>query len=103
MYSFWRKKNFYENKHNRKASRAMVISPMIDDYARSAAKDLGIEVTDMPIASSFRCVKEEKMRGKINQSRKPGVGCADLTMGQDDTAWLPVAWAKDFSPLRRPQ
>ena len=44
MYSFWRKKNFYENKHNRKASRAMVISPMIDDYARSAAKDLGIEV-----------------------------------------------------------
>ncbi len=44
MYSFWRKKNFYENKHNRKTSRLMVISPMIDDYARSAAKDLGIEV-----------------------------------------------------------
>jgi len=44
MYSFWRKKNFYENKHSLKANRAMVISPMIDDYARSAAKDLDIEV-----------------------------------------------------------
>ncbi len=44
MYSFWRKKKFYENKHDRKTNRVMVISPMIDDYARSAAKDLGIEV-----------------------------------------------------------
>jgi hypothetical protein len=44
LYSFWRKKNFYEEKHGRKASRAMVISPMIDDRAKSAAKDLGIEV-----------------------------------------------------------
>jgi len=44
MYSFWRKKNFYEKKHDRKTSRIMVISPMIDDYARSAAKDLDIEV-----------------------------------------------------------
>ena len=44
MYSFWRKKNFYENKHDRKAGRVIVISPMIDDYAKSAAKDLGIEV-----------------------------------------------------------
>jgi hypothetical protein len=44
LYSFWRKKNFYEEKHGRKASRTMVISPMIDDRAKSAAKDLGIEV-----------------------------------------------------------
>jgi len=44
MYSFWRKKNFYEKKHDRKTNRIMVISPMIDDYARSAAKDLDIEV-----------------------------------------------------------
>jgi len=44
MYIFWRKKNFYENKHDRKAGRVIVISPMIDDYAKSAAKDLGIEV-----------------------------------------------------------
>jgi hypothetical protein len=44
LYSFWRKKNFYEEKHGRRASRAMVISPMIDDYARSAAKELDIEV-----------------------------------------------------------
>ena len=44
LYSFWRKKNFYEDKHARKASRVMVISPMIDDYAKSAAKDLNIEI-----------------------------------------------------------
>jgi hypothetical protein len=44
LYSFWRKKNFYEEKHGCKASRAMVISPMIDDRAKSAAEDLGIEV-----------------------------------------------------------
>lgn len=44
LYSFWRKKNFYEDKHARKASRVMVISPMIDDHARSAAKGLDIEV-----------------------------------------------------------
>ncbi|HEJ84036.1 MAG TPA: DUF3782 domain-containing protein [Desulfobacteraceae bacterium] len=44
LYAFWRKKNFYEEKHGRRASRAMVISPMIDDYARSAAKELDIEV-----------------------------------------------------------
>jgi len=44
LYSFWRKKNFYEDKHARKASRVMVISPMIDDHAKSAAKNLDIEV-----------------------------------------------------------
>ena len=44
LYSFWRKKNFYEDKHARKASRVMVISPMIDEHARSAAENLDIEV-----------------------------------------------------------
>lgn len=44
LYAFWRKKNFYEEKHGRKASRTMVISPMIDDAARSAAADLHIEM-----------------------------------------------------------
>ena len=44
LYSFWRKKNFYEDKHARKANRVMVISPMIDDHAKSAAKNLDIEI-----------------------------------------------------------
>ena len=44
LYSFWRKKNFYEDKHARKASRVMVISTMIDEHARFAAKNLDIEV-----------------------------------------------------------
>jgi len=44
MSSFWRKNNFYESKHDRKAGRVMVISPMMDDYAKSAAKALDIEV-----------------------------------------------------------
>jgi len=43
MYIFWRKKEFYENKHNVKITRVMVISPMIDDRAGVVAKDLGIE------------------------------------------------------------
>ena len=43
LYTFWRKKNFYEEKHARKADRVMVISPMIDSYALSAAKKLDIE------------------------------------------------------------
>jgi hypothetical protein len=43
LYTFWRKKNFYEEKHARKADRVMVISPMIDSYALSAAEKLDIE------------------------------------------------------------
>ena len=43
LYTFWRKKNFYEEKHARKADRVMVISPMIDSYALSAAENLDIE------------------------------------------------------------
>jgi hypothetical protein len=44
LYTFWRKKNFYEEKHGRKVSRAMVISPMIDDRARKVAENLNIEM-----------------------------------------------------------
>ena len=43
LYTFWRKKNFYEEKHARKADRAIVISPMIDAFALSAAEELDIE------------------------------------------------------------
>ena len=43
MYIFWRKKEFYESKHDVKVARVMVISPMIDDRAGVVAKDLGIE------------------------------------------------------------
>ena len=44
MYIFCRKKDFYENKHGRKASRVMVISPMINDSARVVAKNLNVEI-----------------------------------------------------------
>ncbi len=44
MYVFWRKKQFYEQKHGIEASRTMVISPMIDDLGKRVAQDLGIEI-----------------------------------------------------------
>jgi hypothetical protein len=44
LYAFWRKKNFYEDRHGRKASRTMIISPMIDPRCRKAAEELGIEL-----------------------------------------------------------
>ncbi len=34
----------YEKRHDRKADRAMVISPMIDPRARDLGHDLGIEL-----------------------------------------------------------
>ena len=43
MYTFERKVRFYERSHDRKADRMIVISPMIDEKARQAAKELGIE------------------------------------------------------------
>lgn len=43
MYIFERKVRFYEEKHKRKATRTMVISPMIDPRAMKVAQDLGIE------------------------------------------------------------
>ena len=44
MYIFERKVRFYEKRHNRKAERALVISPMVDEGAREVAAKLGIEV-----------------------------------------------------------
>ncbi len=44
MYIFERKARFYERRHNRKASRLLVISPMIDAKARKVAEQLGIAV-----------------------------------------------------------
>ncbi len=44
MYVFSRKKEFYEKKHDRKAKRILVISPMVEGSAAEVAKKLGIEV-----------------------------------------------------------
>ncbi len=44
MYIFERKVRFYEKRHNRQASRIMVISPIVDKQAQALAKTLGIEV-----------------------------------------------------------
>ena len=44
MYIFERKVRFYEKRHDRKAHRALVISPMVDDRALPVAEKLGIEV-----------------------------------------------------------
>jgi hypothetical protein len=44
MYIFERKVRFYEKKHARQASRMIVISPMLDRYAKPVADKLGIEV-----------------------------------------------------------
>jgi len=43
MYMFERKARFYEKHHQRKASRLLVVSPMIDKRAQTVAKELGIE------------------------------------------------------------
>ena len=43
MYIFERKARFYEKRHGRKATRLIVISPMIDARARKVAERLGIE------------------------------------------------------------
>ncbi|NUM69160.1 DUF3782 domain-containing protein [candidate division KSB1 bacterium] len=44
MYAFWRKKAFYEQRHGHKADRTIVISPMVDFKAQTAAQHLGVEV-----------------------------------------------------------
>lgn len=43
MYIFERKARFYEKRHQRKANRLIVISPMIDPKAQKVAEELGIE------------------------------------------------------------
>ncbi len=56
MYVFERKRRFYEKRHNRTATRALVISPMVDATALPVAKQFGIEVYssafDLPPAVS---------------------------------------------------
>jgi len=44
MYIFGRKVKFYEQKHDRKATRMLVISPMVDEQAQSVADKLGVQV-----------------------------------------------------------
>ncbi len=44
MYTFWRKKKFYEDRHQRTADRTIVISPMTDRAAADVAEKLGIEI-----------------------------------------------------------
>ena len=44
MYIFERKARFYERRHERKANRLIVISPMIDGRARKVGERLGIEM-----------------------------------------------------------
>ncbi len=44
MYTFDKKVKFYEKKHNCKANRKIVVSPMPDRYAKPVAERLGIEV-----------------------------------------------------------
>ena len=44
MYTFGRKVKFYEQEHQQKATRKLVISPMVDAHAQRVAKKLGIEV-----------------------------------------------------------
>lgn len=44
MYAFGRKVEFYERGHQQKATRRLVISPMVDEHAQRVAKKLGIEV-----------------------------------------------------------
>jgi len=44
MYIFERKVRFYEKKHQRQASKMIVVSPMVDDRAKVVAEKLGVEV-----------------------------------------------------------
>jgi len=44
MYLFECKARFYERRHDRKADRLIVISPMIGERAKKLAKELGIEI-----------------------------------------------------------
>jgi hypothetical protein len=44
MYTFDRKVAFYEKRHERQATRRLVISPMVEEKAKEVARRLGIEV-----------------------------------------------------------
>lgn len=44
LYAFWRKVQFYEEKHNKEVKRKIIISPMVEDKAKELAEEFGIEV-----------------------------------------------------------
>lgn len=44
MYTFMKKVQFYEKRHQREATRKLVISPMVYPAAFPVAQNLGIEV-----------------------------------------------------------
>ncbi|MGM0537620.1 MAG: PD-(D/E)XK nuclease family protein [Thermodesulfobacteriota bacterium] len=44
MYAFERKVRFYEKRHERRADRMIIVSPMVDAKAMRVAQKLGIEV-----------------------------------------------------------
>jgi len=44
MHAFHRKVEFYEKRHQRAATRKLVISPMVEERAKSLAAELGVEV-----------------------------------------------------------
>lgn len=44
VYTFYRKVQFYEKKHQRKASQLVMIFPMVDDFAQKKAEELNIKV-----------------------------------------------------------
>jgi hypothetical protein len=48
MITFYRKAEFYEKHHQQKPDMMMVISPMVDDRAKTVAKELGIRVYSYP-------------------------------------------------------
>ena len=48
IYAFYRKVKFYEEKEEKKVSRKIIISPMIDPRAKKVAEELGIEIYTYP-------------------------------------------------------
>lgn len=55
LYTFWRKTLFYEDRHQRKADRRIVISPMVSQKAMTVAKELNIEVYGYPDDVPITC------------------------------------------------
>lgn len=53
MHVFYRKKEYYENKHNLRENRAMVITPMTETLALKVAEQLGIEAYSMTDAGKL--------------------------------------------------
>ena len=54
LYTFLRKVEFYEKRHQRQATRKMVISPMVHPSAQPIGPRLGIEVYSTPVKVIIR-------------------------------------------------